>query len=253
MLKDELNLYNLYSDLADDQYIISKEYIGYNAINSTEFEWPLYVYNILRDQTISKIEEIADKIEKDKIPPFIITQDKEWSFNLQEFLETKGFRKIDQWPIMSFSEFEKIEEKPIEGFEIHFIKSIDELKIWFDIVKKVLFPKKNICFGTFEQKLSCLNYSFVLGYYNNEPVSTGLLFTKDNISGIYMIATTVNARKKGIGTKITNELLKKSKSIGSVKVTLQSSRMAHNGYLKIGFKVIETLSVYWMLNKLKKK
>ncbi len=253
MLEEEINLYNLYSELSDNQNIISTIHDGYSVINSAEYEWPQYVFNIYRDQSINKIEEIVEKIEIDEIPPFIITKDEDWSFNIQEFLESKGFRKIDAWPIMNFTEFDKIENRAIEGFETHFIETTEELKLWFDIVKTVLFPKKRICFNAFSKKLNHENYSFIIGYYKNEPVATGLMFTKENISGIYMIATSEKHRKKGIGSYITSELLKKSKILGANSATLQSSRIALSSYLKIGFKSIDTLYVYWMLNKLNKK
>lgn len=245
--KDELNLYNFYNDIADNVEVFQSDNDYYSYINSEKFDWPKYVYNISRKQSLNDAMNLVNRIIKNELPPFLITKDDDWDFNIQEFFESKGLRKIDVWPILTLNKKEDLIIDKVEGLSLNYVETHSEFEAWFDIAYKVLMPRKKLSKNIFKSKIGNENFKFLIGLYNNLPVAISLLYLKDGVAGIYWVATLDTARNKGIARQMTKTLIKESYRLGYETITLQSSRMSHNGYLKLGFEETGRLFVYWMM------
>ena len=75
-----------------------------------------------------------------------------------------------------------------------------------------------------------------LGYFRNQPVSSGTLFITDNIAGIYAVGTLTDFRGIGFGRAITEVLISEARQHNISLYTLHASPMGLGIYQKIGFK-----------------
>jgi GNAT superfamily N-acetyltransferase len=79
-----------------------------------------------------------------------------------------------------------------------------------------------------------------VGYWNNEPVATNLLFTGAGVASVYAIATVPSARGKGIGAAVTlKPLLEARDQQGYQYAVLFSTEMGIPVYKRIGFRLTE--------------
>jgi GNAT superfamily N-acetyltransferase len=77
-----------------------------------------------------------------------------------------------------------------------------------------------------------------VGYVDGEPVSTGLGWRTGQTIGVYNIATVPNARKRGIGTAMTERIVEDGAAAGCEVAILQSTEMGRPIYEKLGFRAV---------------
>ena len=83
-----------------------------------------------------------------------------------------------------------------------------------------------------------------VGYINNKPVVTGILFEYDDtISGIFRLFTCKEERGKGFGTDMMTYLLNFARNRGNKLVTLVASELGYSIYKHLGFKVLGKLNI----------
>jgi len=89
---------------------------------------------------------------------------------------------------------------------------------------------------------------FYLGSLDGRPVATSLLFLAEGVAGIYFVATTPFARRKGIGYSVTLEPLREARRMGYGVGVLQASDSGARVYRKMGFKECSRMLSYMRLN-----
>lgn len=75
-----------------------------------------------------------------------------------------------------------------------------------------------------------------LGYIDDEPVASSLLFFNSGIAGIYFIGTIPKFRGKGIGSALTAYSMLRAKELGNRIAVLRASGMGEGIYRRLGFK-----------------
>lgn len=248
----ERNLYSFYESMLGAESITLKCGDEYSYIYSDVYNWPRYVFGLTHSgQDLNPlINQVATSIRNKKIPPFVIVNQNYYGATIEPVFEQNGMRKIDYWPVMSLNtDQDKPEAASVSKLSISPVVNSADLTEWFSIVKEVLFPHKKIPFDFFNSRLRDKKYIFLLGRKNGIPIATSMLFISEGIAGLYMVATREEFRKQGFGQLITHESLEEARSQGIQYVTLQSSKAAYNMYIKIGFKHLYNLDIYWMLGK----
>jgi hypothetical protein len=250
----EDNLYQLYNDFIGFEDFICKKCSQYDFIYSQKFQWPRYIYNLEANEVncVQLVNELEKKITRKEIPPFLLVDPTRVPVDFENQVNNVGIRKIDYWPII-FLEYEKcnLQLKNISNFTIVDIHDEKHLKLWYEIVTKVLFKNKSLSFDYFLQRLTDARYIFQIGYFENQPVTSCMVFMdmEKKIAGTYMGATLMEFRNRGLGFEFHTKALMDAEKAGCLYATGQSSKMGFPVWQKIGFTNPNTIDVYWMLGE----
>lgn len=119
--------------------------------------------------------------------------------------------------------------------EIYFSAAPDEYKeAVFDIIRELGYG-------------SHLPWTYYNGYISGKAVTSGMIFIEAGVAGLYYIGTLPDYRKQGIGTAMTNYLLKQAQAQGHNLIVLQATDMGANIYRRLGFE--EYCSIRMLLLK----
>jgi GNAT superfamily N-acetyltransferase len=167
--------------------------------------------------------------------------------NLEKLLKDHGFTYQNNWKAMAIDLKTMPEQFNIpEGLEIKEVHSLEELKIWTDVlVKSFEFPiiesyKKYFINAGIEN----LNFNYYLGFFNGKAVAISILFKGRRAAGIFYIGTLQESRGKGIAKAMVNYLLNEAKNEGYNFSVLQASALGYPLYKKIGFKEYYVTNIY---------
>jgi ribosomal protein S18 acetylase RimI-like enzyme len=89
-----------------------------------------------------------------------------------------------------------------------------------------------------------LPWKYYLGYLNDKPVATVMLFLAKGVAAIHYVVTLPEARNQGIGTAMTTFALKEAKRAGYRIAILTASDEGINIYKRLGFQEYCTISKY---------
>lgn len=90
-------------------------------------------------------------------------------------------------------------------------------------------------------------WELYVGYMDNKPVSTSMLFNGAGVAGIYAIGTLPEARQKGFGAAITLKSLLDARELGYHYSVLFSTHLGYPVYKRLGFREVDCkIGVYVM-------
>lgn len=87
-----------------------------------------------------------------------------------------------------------------------------------------------------------------VGYFNHKPVAMGASFERENVIGIWDIVTLPEVRGKGIASHMVLHILNQGKLLGYAIAVLSASDEGKRVYRKLGFKPLQDLFVYNLLD-----
>jgi N-acetylglutamate synthase-like GNAT family acetyltransferase len=190
----------------------------------------------------SDIENIIAPFKKNHSPVFWYIWPTSKPTNLSEHLLAYGFEHSHDSPGMlaNLSDLPKDLTIP-DGARMERVSNEDKLKEWMEPFKAgYQFPDmfNNFFYSLlkdfgYAEDLPIQNY---LAYFNDEPVACVTLYLgKNNVAGIWNVATSPEARGKGIGTAITWKGCFEAFQKGYQHAILLSSEMGYNVYKRLGF------------------
>ena len=87
-------------------------------------------------------------------------------------------------------------------------------------------------------------FHVVVGYLDGEAVAAGIGYDHDGDCGIYNVGTLERARRRGIGTAVTQALVYDARERGCGTASLQSTPMAEGAYAAVGFRDLGRILEY---------
>jgi GNAT superfamily N-acetyltransferase len=169
--------------------------------------------------------------------------------NFTESLTAHGFTSRGDGAGMAIDLQAMNENEPMPaGLEIIDVKDNTTLKLWCHVA--VLGDSMPAFAEPYLVKLyqTEIKYKqpmkFFLGLFDGKPVATSMYFLGKGVVGIYLVATLLEARNKGIGFAVTQAALKAGRALGYHIGILQASKMGEPVYKRMGFKEYCRVSSY---------
>ncbi len=92
-------------------------------------------------------------------------------------------------------------------------------------------------------------WQLYLGYLNDKPVATNILFNGAGVASVYGVGTIPSARGQGIGAMITLKPLLDAREMGFKYGVLFSTEMGHPVYERLGFRDVDySIARYLWIN-----
>jgi len=208
----------------------------------------IFMANFNESNASENIELIVSKIKKLHISVLWYITPMSHPKNLKNLLMNHEFKYQNQWRSMAI-DLKNVSKKfniP-KGIAIKEVFDLNQLKTWTDIlVKSFEFPivatsyKKYFC----NLGVGNLNIQYYLGFLNDKPVASAMIFKGEEAAGLFYIGTLHQARRRGIAQAMTCHLLNEAKKEGYNICTIQASEMGYPLYKKIGFKQYYITKIY---------
>lgn len=238
------NLYAFYKRVAEGCGYETGHIAGCDYVWNRRGSWPSY---FLGAPDPDKIYEFVNAKVQGNAPPFWILDNKH-----QEeirLLERTGVRVVREWKGMALegrsltTDHDHMENRKIR-------LSVDDqgaYRDWLGIVNTALMTGAQIGDEFPSLLSSSASFRWIVAYMNDHPAGAGLSFSEDGVCGLYMIATVEAYRKQGIGTRVTDELVKQAIDSGNHTIVLHATGHGQRIYSNMGFKVYNSYSVMWQL------
>lgn len=221
------------SDLSNSQNKICKHYKWSKNPFDNWFS-RIYDINIPNNLISDEVKKLRFDIEKGELPFLLITTENQESNNLlKESFNLNNFNMFYEQTGMAMDLDKLGEIDNPNNYEIKTINNMIEFNKWNDIIEIVFKDRKK--YELYSKLLNSKNFTFFGCYYEQSIIATTLLYIKNDIAGIHMVATSNEFRNKGIGTLITKKTFEFAKLKGAKIGVLQSSPMGKSMYKNIGF------------------
>ncbi len=244
---NELNWKNLI-EMYEDVFYQSTDIIKVDepdlSIFSSRFCWPNFT--IVSDRIAEAegyLSALNDSVLTNTISPiFLIRHELLENGNLTAEMENLGIRQIEVWPAIFYDLTQGIPENQ-ESLElqVRIVSDNPTLDLWHEIARKVLFSNKELpVLGFLSQK-----YVLLLGYLDNKPVATTLVFLGSTGASVHMVAVDPEFRRQGIGKSIFTKALQLCLDNGYKFVFSQASKMGRKPWLDLGFQISGYFDIFW--------
>lgn len=236
------NLVDFYTELAIHSGYDSGKFSGLDYVWNMQGTWPAYIFG---KPDVKQAEALNNEIKERHLPPFWIMDD-EGDKMLIEYLDERDIRSVRKWTGMILNTKSYRKEVLAENISLK-VDSSEDLPFWRSLINEGLFSANHMG----EEIEKTLNkgdrFTWVVARIDDQPVASGLLYTKSRISGIYMIVTKKSFRGRGIGTMVTRSLIERSLECGIDRIVLHATQLGEGIYRNLGFEPINELSIYWKL------
>lgn len=223
------SLFKLIGNIQGNTYTNSNYF---DIIKSENSIWPNLIFNLNYNNFNDVINELELKKNDLKFPNLLMIDSDIKNIEVINYFNAKY--KSGYWTAMSHN-LQHLNKSDFNNFEIKEVCKTSDLDKWIKIVENELMGSHSLDKKIFDSLMNSENTKLLLGLVSNQAVSTSLIYTKDGVSGIYLVSTLSTHRKKGYGLEMTNYCLYRAKMLNSIRVDIQSTNSGYKTYLKAGF------------------
>jgi GNAT superfamily N-acetyltransferase len=165
--------------------------------------------------------------------------------NLPEHLLTHGFQVFEKGDPGMAVELSALNEniRTPEGFRIVKARTEQEILDWRDTFLTTFEVPEwaGQAWADATMRLGAENapWKMYVGYLNDKPVATNMLFLGGGVASVYAVGTIPEARGQGIGAAITLQPLLDARAQGYKYGVLFSTEMGHPVYRRLGFRDVD--------------
>ncbi|GAB1453370.1 hypothetical protein MASR2M47_34260 [Draconibacterium sp.] len=233
----EKNLYEFYRIFGSVKGVEFKQENGYEVVSAVDKSWPQMIFNLdhaLDPQKLIAI--IADDIENKQYPPFLIAAENYLSRKHTELLKTNKIAPVKMLTGMNIIpvSIENIKLPP----KCEICDLVDETQ-WIDfadiIKKELISPEISFKSEILTELKSYKEIKMTGLFYGKTLVSSLLVLTNENISGLYFIVTRKEYQNRGFATILINFILNRLYDDDIKEVILHANHYSYGLYKKLGF------------------
>lgn len=209
----------------------------------TDFPFPLF-NSIMRARLVpakidAAIEPIIAAAKSRNVPLLWWLGPMTRPADLGRYLESHGFVNAGEMPGMAI-DLRALPAAPAlpDGFTIQQVRDPETLKLWSQVCAQG-FELPDFVGEGFYDFMCHVDLDIIrayLGWLDGKPVATSLLALGAGVAGLYNITTLPEARRKGIGARMTDVPLLEVRALGYQAGILHASEMGEGVYLSLGFK-----------------
>lgn len=236
------NLKDFYSEVAKICGYDSGRFKGLDYVWNKSGNWPGYMIGKPNQEQAGIV---SDEISRHGLPPFWIMDD-EKDAELIALLDKKGIRAIRRWSGMVLNPEDYKPAAETGKLKIN-INNAGDLSDWLSLVNTELMSGTQIGSEVGDAFTQSNNFRWLTGYVGDAHAASGLLYTSENIAGIYMIVTKHELRGKGFGSYLTSHLIDYAIEMGVERIVLHATPLGEGVYSKLGFKAVNEISIFWKL------
>jgi ribosomal protein S18 acetylase RimI-like enzyme len=187
------------------------------------------------------IKEAEHAYAQRKLPFAVILPRLKPYVKLGNLLEEREYSPGPPWMLMTLKELTGNSSPEVRVEEIHQSK----LREWFEL--QDAFPQAESSRSTrlkmIEKVSREKSAQLLMASLQGKSVGAGLLFIKDQVASIHMIATLTAFRRRRVATTLTLEAIRRAKKDKTELVWLRTRRggIGEKVYTKIGFKAISDI------------
>ncbi len=248
----EQNLDDFYTKSSDHPNFTTSGIDNVNWVLASKSDWPDCIFRVNFDNINleNEVRNIRDLIKNKKAPngwtigP--LTRPNELGSKLEEY----GFSNVYHQAGMAVELKDIKKKKFIENdLIIQKVKNEESLIQWSNTVSEVFNLRVDLEYLNFMflQK----NVLFYLGYFQEKPVSTLLLYLSSGVAGLHAVSTLTEYRNRGYGLAISRFALIDAFKMGFYIGVLQASSLGERVYKKLGFKKYCDIFSYALLEDVK--
>jgi len=198
--------------------------------------WTFYNFALVQDPESFVIEDVEEVYAKRKLPFAIRIPRLRPYAELEKSLYEHGYSLVPVWSLMAHKELTGKSNPEVKVDEIDRSRLMDwfELQDAFSYVQSTKATRQEMIERIFPNRSAQL----LMASLNDRPVGAGLLFLKDHVASIHMVATVAEFRRRHVATTITLEALRRAKNEEVDLIWLRTRRagIGEKVYTKIGFK-----------------
>lgn len=212
----------------------------------------IFAPQLAADRAEATIKDAIDQFRQRGVTPAIILSPLSQPTDLGDRLQKWGYVKAFDFQGM-YLDLSQLNAStmPPTGFELREITTPAALALWTDTCCKGFKIPADLheVFGRIMIQSATLDpenapYRHYLGFSESKPVSTICTIPSDGVLGVYWVATTPEARRKGIAAATMTAVLEQARNAGQTHATLQSTAIGYNFYKHLGFQDLYLESVY---------
>ncbi len=239
------NLESFFKLLAKHPEAELKKYKGYKVISTNRSSWPNLIYDFLPNVDNEKacLKRLVQMVDEESLPTLLMTNPIRTPRTLIQFLDQQKMKK-SQWIAMTIKLDKSQKMQMSDGLKVKKVVGEDEMQQWCAVAEVALMDNKELNHSLYHRLSKEEDIFFYLGYYKGKAVATSMLFMKNGVAGIYLVATLKAYRGKGFGTNMTSYALKTAKESVCLTAMLQATALGKGVYEKIGFKEMGKIDVY---------
>jgi ribosomal protein S18 acetylase RimI-like enzyme len=205
---------------------------------------PFYNSAFVQNPQSFAIEKV-ETVFAERMLPFAITIPRlEPYAGLGILLREQGYSPAPAWTLMTHKELIGKSNPEVR------VEEIDRSKLedWFGL--QDVFPDVENSRATRREMIEMIARKkpaqFLVAHVNGNPVGAGLLFLKDHVASIHMIATLTAFRRRHVATTVTLEAVRRAKNENAGLIWLRTRRggIGQKVYGKIGFEVFSDVLSY---------
>jgi len=202
-------------------------------------------YNLtLMDDPQSSIEDAEEIYEKNGLPFIIVTPRLESYAKLQTFLVDRGYALPPPWGLMILEQLygEMNPKVTVERIDRSNLKEWFALQDAFPQVPSSRVARLKMIEKILEDEAAQL----LLATIEGKPVGAGLLYIRDRVASIHMIATKPEFRRRRVATTVTLEASRRAIRGKAELIWLRTKRggTGEKVYTRMGFKLFTDLLSY---------